>query len=453
MHCQIDDIDDMEVEATDLEHEIYDLIKSTSKSTREIVASVVRISKTKFAGHFYKTMLECPKAHFFLNNHNVENRLSQLLEVWLVDLFCTESISPRHIRQRQMEVGAVHARIRVPTSLILKGFRVLKQNILESLYDTRCTQDKIIESARFITSMIDICLAVMTTAYVHHTDRTIRNEEALRLFSITQDLRAERESQRASLAEWAQNAFLSTQLALGLEGVNSLRGSDFGLWFVHRAHLIFPKTREYLEISDAIGECDRLVLALHKKGGGETERETLVALKSKVDQISSTLNMLFNDADTEDSARDPVTKLYNQRFRNTIVSREIHIHKDNGSTFSLIAIEITNYNFLRSRMSQHEFNELIKRYSRVIIDNARNTDPIFRLSESKFLVLKVESGYDQALSYLRRLAERLKMEWPEQRQQQAQHSIFEYSIVVYDGHPDPRYVIRLSDQAPMTKLL
>lgn len=442
----------MEIEAKELEDEIQNVIKNTQKSARDVVSTIVRLSKKKFAFVFYDTMLRSPHARFFLSHAAVNDRLNASLEKWLHDLFCADALSARQIRMRQMEVGAVHARIRVPASLVMRGFRVLKGEMLDALRETRCTPQQTVEAARFITTLLDICLSIMTAAYVHQTDRTIRTEEALRLFSVAQDITAERESQRANLAEWAQNVFLSAQLDHGLDTVVPLRRSDFGLWFIHRAHIIFSNSHEYAALGEAIGECDGHLKWLRETTAGQERLGPLLALKTSLDEIGSALNLLFKDISAEESARDPLTKLYNRRFLSTIISREIRIHKEQEATFCLITLSLENHEELARDLPREALDDLIRRCSRLITEDARSTDPVFRMSESKFLVLKVECTREAATAYVRKLSERLAMQGSGLAGPAAGRVVFGYAIVEYDGHPDPRYVMRLSEQATTVRL-
>jgi len=442
----------MELEAKELEDEIQNVIKNTQKSARDVVSMIVRLSKKKFAFVFYDTMLRSPRARFFLNHTAVNDRLGASLEKWLLELFCADVPSARQIRLRQMEVGAVHARIRVPASLVMRGFRVLKGDMLDALRETRCTPQQMVEAARFITTLLDICLSIMTAAYVHQTDRTIRTEEALRLFSVVQDIAAERETQRANLAEWAQNVFLSAQLDHGLEAAVPLRRSEFGLWFVHRAHLIFPSSHEYAALGEAIRECDGHLRDLQETAAGQERLGPLLALKTNLDEITAALNLLFKDIKAEGSVRDPLTKLFNRRFLSTIVSREIRIHKEHEATFCLITLSVENYEELARDLPREALDDVIRRCSRLIIEDTRSTDPIFRMSEGKFLVLKVECNRQAANSYVRKLSERLAMEGSGLAGPATGRAVFGYAIVEYDGHPDPRYVIRLSEQAATVRL-
>ncbi|WVM88101.1 hypothetical protein UMZ34_17625 [Halopseudomonas pachastrellae] len=77
----------------------------------------------------------------------------------------------------------------------------------------------------------------MSHAYSAAHDRNSRNEEAYRLFSVTQNIAAEKETQRAALFDW-ENQLMFDQ-AVGQPGAHLPRilASEFGLWFRHKARM------------------------------------------------------------------------------------------------------------------------------------------------------------------------------------------------------------------------
>lgn len=117
---------------TDMENEAVrawrDLFSVTAHPIREAIANVVREGADTLTEDFYSRMQTHPRAASFLDQERVQRRLRASLRQWMIDLFGTleiEQISPA-IR-RQIEVGAVHARIRLPIDLIPSGIRLLKR--------------------------------------------------------------------------------------------------------------------------------------------------------------------------------------------------------------------------------------------------------------------------------------------------------------------------------------
>jgi diguanylate cyclase len=106
----------------------HDLLAVTPRTVREAVAEVVRNGAETLTEEFYERMMRSGRASGFLDQARVQKRLRASLRQWMVDLFftVTEDAVAATIR-RQVEVGAVHARIRLPIDLIPSGIRILKR--------------------------------------------------------------------------------------------------------------------------------------------------------------------------------------------------------------------------------------------------------------------------------------------------------------------------------------
>lgn len=73
---------------------------------------------------FYKNMMQEKEASYFLSDDIVQSRLKATLNQWLIDCFqipLHQNFEP--IVQKQLMVGKVHARIGIPSWLIMRGDR------------------------------------------------------------------------------------------------------------------------------------------------------------------------------------------------------------------------------------------------------------------------------------------------------------------------------------------
>ncbi|HEY9096756.1 MAG TPA: protoglobin domain-containing protein, partial [Hydrogenophaga sp.] len=111
-----------------------ELLSATPRHVREAVAAVVREGSEPLADEFYKRMLRNERAGRFLDQAQVQKRLRASMRRWMTELFATlddGNIVPAI--GRQIEVGEVHARIRLPVDLISSGIYVLKKGIRRRL--------------------------------------------------------------------------------------------------------------------------------------------------------------------------------------------------------------------------------------------------------------------------------------------------------------------------------
>ena len=95
-----------------------DLLAVTPLPVRQAVAKVVKDGAETLTEEFYDRMMRSDRASRFLDQERVQKRLRASLRRWMTDLFEVDVDLAQSI-QRQIEVGVVHARIRLPIDLIL----------------------------------------------------------------------------------------------------------------------------------------------------------------------------------------------------------------------------------------------------------------------------------------------------------------------------------------------
>lgn len=417
---------------------LYDL---TSTSIRAVVAAVVKQSVAELSDRFYRAMLVQSRAQFYLDHEIVSQRLRSALKNWLIDLFQGESLEAGQIVRRQLEIGSVHARIKVPTSLVMHGMRELKHGIYANLKHARLPREDIAQAVFYSSLLLDVALGVMTAAYVRGFERSARSSEALRQFAIGQDLPAERERQRAVLAEWAKNAFFAVQMPDEKLGRLLLGESEFGLWFFHRASLLFGQSSEYTSIAEAIESVDS-VIASAREGQDQADRLALLrTIKQRVDQINALLTMLFDRFLDIGGTKDPLTQLLNRRFLRTAVSREIALQGMSRRPFSLIMIEIDNFARLRARLGEAGADLVVQQTAAMLFNSVRSSDSVFSMGRETFLVIRVEANARDAAAFTQELVEGYAATHFEVNGQSVLDNSLSVGVVEHDGHPDPRHLI------------
>lgn len=428
-----------------LEAEIEGIFEATSKNARDLLFEVVRLKRKALVTRFYDVMMAYPQADIFLGNDLVHTRLNAEMDQWLMELFSASAKSGETIRRRQMEVGAVHARVKVPVSMVMRGFRELKRAIMSDLVETRNTPNDLAMAANLLTGLLDVALAMMTTAYMRFAEKVTRTDEALRLYSIGQDLAAERERQRAALLEWAHHLFFQIQLPSRGEELIPLGKSDFGLWFAHRAEIIFGQAQEFSTIIDAIVRCDNAVWDINHKIG--VDRIAVIrTVKAEIDKINALLAIIFDSAIGLNSARDPLTKLLSRQFLTPAISREIGLTQEGKPAFSLVTFLLNTAASRRNDMDQRGWDEILRRSAQIVINASRSSDSAFRLGDRSFLVLRVESGADTAEEFARDVVNRIASTHFSIDGQTFYDLSVSFSVTEHDGHPDPRHIIKLAEQ-------
>ena len=93
---------------------------------RQATSQFIQAHAEDFVIEFYQQMLLEEHATEFLSAEMVKNRLKNALYQWLISSF---EIPFQHnyneIVEKQFKVGDVHARVQIPSWLIIRGVRVI----------------------------------------------------------------------------------------------------------------------------------------------------------------------------------------------------------------------------------------------------------------------------------------------------------------------------------------
>jgi diguanylate cyclase len=344
---------------------------------------------------------------------------------------------------RQSEIGSTHARIQIPTSLSLLAARVFKRGIYNNLKHTRLSRDEFAQAALYVSGVIDVATAAIVAAHLSGLDRNLRAEVALRQVSIDHDFRAEREKQKASLAEWAQAVFFGSHIAGEADGVLPLSRSEFGLWFSHRANLLFGRTAEYASIARLVAEADELVRRLHDEADPARREKLLREIRQIVGQVNNLLSVQFSHSFDMGSARDPLSRLLNRRYLRAAISREVALRRKTSRPFSMIMLEISQFDTLRTRLGEAGADTVVQQTAAMLLNAVRSSDTVFSMGRETFLIIRVGSDAREAAAFARSIVDSYAATHFSIDGQTVLQNTLNVGVIEYDGHPDPR---RLVDQ-------
>ena len=83
---------------------------------------------------FYQQMVKVPESAEFFKDDIIQKRLIDTLRKWLLETF--QVAMNTHYEQsvkRQQKVGVVHARVGIPSWLIMRGVREIERKVFEIL--------------------------------------------------------------------------------------------------------------------------------------------------------------------------------------------------------------------------------------------------------------------------------------------------------------------------------
>lgn len=107
----------------------------------------------------------------------------------------------------------------------------------------------------------------------------------------------------------------------------------------------------------------------------------------------------------EQAIRDPLTGLYNRRFLDEVLRRELARAERYGHPLSLILIDIDNFKEINDRFGHLVGDEALRRVAKALRENIRRVDYIFRWGGDEFCVVLPETNGPGAHEVVRRFRE------------------------------------------------
>ena len=397
---------------------------------------------------FYSEMMADPAASLFLSHDQVQGRLSLSMRHWLEGLFDSEDeVALARIIAEQKKVGEVHARIDIPVHLVLRGARCLKDRFISLLQeDCELSEREHLDAARLMSDTVDLAMEIMSHACSTSHDRNSRNEEAYRLFSVTQNIATEKERQRAALFDWENQLMFDQAVGQSGEHLPRILASEFGLWFRHKGAHAFEGAPEAQQILDAMEQIDDVILPLFDSDSAERIAR-LRELRETVKSIHFNLDHLFEQNNALEAGRDVLTRLLNRKFLPVVLNRQVSHARSHGTPFSVLALDIDYFKQINDSYGHEAGDRVLQQLASLLINSSRAGDYLFRLGGEEFLMLLVDTGLDGA----RRVAEKLHggveqevFRLPQDRTISVTLSV---GVACFNGHPDYQQLMRRADDA------
>lgn len=427
-----------------------DLLAVTPLHVRQAVARVVRDGAEALTEEFYDRMMRSDRASRFLDQERVQKRLRASLRRWMTDLFEVDIELHQSIR-RQIEVGAVHARIRLPIDLIPAGIRILKRGIRRRIDFAPLEPADRLLALVYVSDLLHLADGLMNQAYFQNAQEVVRNDEAYRLVTQKRSATFERARQRATLSEWAESLLLVVWAQGSTQSVSRLRDSEFGIWIHHKGSILFGTAEDLQPLLELIDTMDNTLLPRLNEVAQDRQRleAAITAFKQLLDLIRFKLNELFERTGSQDDGLDIETQLPDRRYLPAILASTMGVHQESGRPCCLLLIEVqlpafkgTPASGARGRLLQVAVNTLV--------DCARTSDHLFRFDGQRFLMIAVECDRAKATQLANGIAEELRNAMQAGNVQGSWTpvtSTIAIGIAEYDRHPDYQYLIQRAETA------
>lgn len=409
--------------------------------------AVAEANSQELAEHFYQEMLADPQAALFLSHEQVQERLSDSMERWVQRVLSAngdEDLEP--LIELQRTIGAVHARIEIPVSLVLRGARHLKGR-LRTLIEARVKEEILRrDAARLGADIIDLAVEIICFAYSQSHDRNSRAEEAYRLFSVAQNLGAEKERQRAALLDWENQLMFNLAVGSSLSSLPRLTSSEFGLWFRHKAAHAFQGSPNASGILETILKIDK-ELQLLGEAGVDQGNSTLHSIREKTRSIRFLLDNLFEQANELEAGRDVLTRLLNRKFLPVVMNKEMLYSRQAGGSFGVLVIDVDNFKQINDRYGHDGGDQVLLQIATTLSNNTRGGDYAFRLGGEEFLLVLVDVNTEKVMKAAEKLRSHIAAERFRLPQGEMLNVTVSIGVAVHDGHPDYEHLLRRADQA------
>lgn len=427
------------------------------RSTLKSLARLILPESESIIERFYNEVMTLPEARGFVDNETVKTRLEQGFLHWFNDLLTlhTEDEVQRFIK-RQREVGDIHARICLPISLLNHGMRILKRECTHCLLQSPLSCEQTAQAAVLLDELLDYSAALMNESYLHDVIVNERSAQSLRINTASHNLAMECERLRSLLFDWQR--LVVTQLSRKCNGdfvgaLPRIHNSDFGLWMIYKADLLFADYQELIaKLNAQVERIDTVMqqaVALCDAAEKDSVRfnEALIALNEPVTHAGWMLSSFVEHAMALENGRDPLTRLFNRRYIPTIMQRAISINRRHKIPFSILLLDIDHFKYINDTYGHDTGDAILTGLGEFLALHVRAGDFVFRYGGEEFLVMLSNVGE----TIVANLAEKL-------RRQISEHTFILASgpplqitvsigVAVHREDPDYESLITEADQA------
>ncbi|WP_168416278.1 diguanylate cyclase [Acinetobacter indicus] len=401
---------------------------------------------TVLVAEFYRQMMQEQEASYFLSDELVRSRLKNALQQWLLDSFAVPFKQDfKAIVAKQLKVGEVHARIGVPSWLIIRGIREIQRKSFVFFLQT--PQADVLAAADYMTQVLSLAAEIMCRTYEAKVEIHNDMKHTYRLFSAMQDVAVQKDRQRGCLLDWENELMFKAFSDQSQLFHPPLSKSEFGLWFIHKAAYAFASAEQVEFIIQRIYQVDQLNQQLLDTSNQQQKLLLIQQIRCKNREIQHLVDQLFQVAEYIGTGNDSLTQLLNRRYLNTILIREIQFSRKNRSPLSLLAIDADFFKEINDRYGHAAGDLALQFMAEVLLESSKGSDYAFRVGGEEFLLLLVDSDWNRA----QMIAETIRCRVEDTPIRSAEGESFKFTVsigaVQYDGHPDYQRFLDAADAA------
>ncbi|MCL6230408.1 diguanylate cyclase [Acinetobacter amyesii] len=395
---------------------------------------------------FYEQMSREPASAEFFKDDIIQKRLIDTLRKWLLETFNVALNNDFEISvKRQQKVGMVHARVGIPSWLIMRGVREIERKIFEIL-ELNHSQN-ILHMCSYIVQIIGFSTEIMCRSYEINTEKKQETKHNYRLFSAMQDVAVHKDKQRGSLLNW-ENELMFKIFSGNVSFYHSLLSkSEFGLWFIHKAAYAFSGSDQVQLIIDRIYQVDELTRQTTQITDKDELQHLIQQIRDLNREIQHLVDQLFQVAEYIESGNDSLTQLLNRRYLSTIISREITFARQNETPLSLLAFDADYFKMINDKFGHAAGDLALKFIAEALQRYSQGSDYAFRIGGEEFLLLLVDTNVNRAMKVAENIRQYIENGVIRTVQGQQFSLTVSVGCVQYNGHPDYQRLLDAADMA------
>ncbi|MBF0220111.1 MAG: GGDEF domain-containing protein [Gammaproteobacteria bacterium] len=399
---------------------------------------------------FYHELLQDQDARYFLDSDIVRERLHASLVAWLKLIFSPKSEkSFKKLVAFQKSIGNVHARINIPMHLVVEGMRIIRREIVSFLATSSIPREELVKLVILVGEILDHNLSLINESYVRNLASYERNTHALRLQLSPSAQALESERLRSSLRAWSTQLWKTLAHGDGENDLPSLGRSEFGLWIFHKIPLTLPNLTQIEDIHHHIQAIDCL-LGRDINTFSQLQQldpEKIRIIEEEIRSIDLKLDMMIEESLEQESGRDPLTKVYNRRFLDSVVKHELEVSMRHEIRFGFLLCDIDHFKKVNDTHGHDAGDAILQQFARRMLDCARVNDYVFRFGGEEFLFLYG----DMTFKRLQYLAEKMRLAIVEKPfvLPSGDEIVVTASFggAIHDGHPNFQKSLKQADEA------
>lgn len=438
------------------DHDWTEVLESTPEHILQVVGELVSRHRADMATEFYDAMLGDGEASHFLSHDAVHTRLHASIQRWMETLFGGDHHQSQAMAALQRQVGEVHARAEIPVHLVSRGMRLLKARMFDHLVESGLSRRDLLVAAQYVSALMDLAFAEMSGAYVTSHEQGARTDEMFRMVTAGQNAALERHRQLAALTDWENGVLRALATGASVRNVPGLRSSSFGLWFQHKAPLLFNEAAELVGISSHVLRLDQTLIPLIVQdqqigpttatisGMGTTALRDFLA---DLEEVRFLVNAMFDRLSDLEAGRDVLTQLYNRRFLPTIMRRALLLSRREENAFGVLMLDVDHFKRVNDTHGHEMGDRVLQSVAALMTSYGRASDFYFRYGGEEFLAVLNEVDSAQAVAVAEKIRARIEAAEITLGEGRTLRVTISIGVAMHSGHPDYRHLINRADEA------